>query len=171
MGFQDKSWRVRYMVANQLYELCEAVGPEPTRCLMRAFFCICHVVANWSLILAQFVHIVLLLELQCFCYFKIRRNLPWSNLCAFTCILTLLEDTCLNIRLIIFFLHEYSGLCRDENITGFLWGTEKGQLVESLIGMNGVVTCLWFSLRVLRIWWNIITWLLLWDTNPRKCFS
>ncbi|RVX11211.1 Serine/threonine-protein phosphatase 2A 65 kDa regulatory subunit A beta isoform [Vitis vinifera] len=27
----DKSWRVRYMVANQLYELCEAVGPEPTR--------------------------------------------------------------------------------------------------------------------------------------------
>lgn len=32
MGFeQDKSWRVRYMVANQLYELCEAVGPEPTR--------------------------------------------------------------------------------------------------------------------------------------------
>jgi serine/threonine-protein phosphatase 2A regulatory subunit A len=32
VGFsQDKSWRVRYMVANQLYELCEAVGPEPTR--------------------------------------------------------------------------------------------------------------------------------------------
>jgi serine/threonine-protein phosphatase 2A regulatory subunit A len=29
---QDKSWRVRYMVANQLYELCEAVGTEPTRC-------------------------------------------------------------------------------------------------------------------------------------------
>ncbi|KHM99135.1 Serine/threonine-protein phosphatase 2A 65 kDa regulatory subunit A beta isoform, partial [Glycine soja] len=28
---QDKSWRVRYMVANQLYELCEAVGPDPTR--------------------------------------------------------------------------------------------------------------------------------------------
>ncbi|KAG5383743.1 hypothetical protein IGI04_035213, partial [Brassica rapa subsp. trilocularis] len=28
---QDKSWRVRYMVANQLYELCEAMGPEPTR--------------------------------------------------------------------------------------------------------------------------------------------
>ncbi|KAJ1436236.1 HEAT, type 2 [Sesbania bispinosa] len=28
---RDKSWRVRYMVANQLYELCEAVGPEPTR--------------------------------------------------------------------------------------------------------------------------------------------
>lgn len=28
---QDKSWRVRYMVANQLYELCEAVGAEPTR--------------------------------------------------------------------------------------------------------------------------------------------
>ncbi|KAJ0727226.1 putative armadillo-like helical protein [Helianthus annuus] len=27
----DKSWRVRYMVANQLYELCEAVGPEPTK--------------------------------------------------------------------------------------------------------------------------------------------
>lgn len=31
MLLQDKSWRVRYMVANQLYELCEAVGPEPTR--------------------------------------------------------------------------------------------------------------------------------------------
>lgn len=28
---QDKSWRVRYMVANQLYELCEVVGPEQTR--------------------------------------------------------------------------------------------------------------------------------------------
>ncbi|GFZ16118.1 protein phosphatase 2A subunit A2 [Actinidia rufa] len=28
---QGKSWRVRFMVANQLYELCEAVGPEPTR--------------------------------------------------------------------------------------------------------------------------------------------
>ncbi|CAL5376989.1 unnamed protein product [Camellia sinensis] len=28
---KDKSWRVRYMVANQLYELCEAVAPEPTR--------------------------------------------------------------------------------------------------------------------------------------------
>ncbi|CAN7034437.1 unnamed protein product [Brassica rapa subsp. trilocularis] len=28
---QDKSWRVRYMVANQLYELCEAVGPDCTR--------------------------------------------------------------------------------------------------------------------------------------------
>ncbi|RVX08358.1 Serine/threonine-protein phosphatase 2A 65 kDa regulatory subunit A gamma isoform [Vitis vinifera] len=27
----DKSWRVRYMVANQLYELCEVVGPEPTK--------------------------------------------------------------------------------------------------------------------------------------------
>jgi len=25
---QDKSWRVRYMVAQQLYELCEAVGPD-----------------------------------------------------------------------------------------------------------------------------------------------
>lgn len=32
---QDKSWRVRYMVANQLYELCEAVGPEATRLLFR----------------------------------------------------------------------------------------------------------------------------------------
>ncbi|KAL7206640.1 hypothetical protein ACSBR2_019371 [Camellia fascicularis] len=31
MPIKDKSWRVRYMVANQLYELCEAVGPEPTR--------------------------------------------------------------------------------------------------------------------------------------------
>ena len=28
--YQDKSWRVRYMVANQLYDLCEAVGPEST---------------------------------------------------------------------------------------------------------------------------------------------
>ncbi|GJU46344.1 RNA-directed DNA polymerase [Tanacetum coccineum] len=28
---QEKSWRVRYMVANQLYELCEAVGSEPTK--------------------------------------------------------------------------------------------------------------------------------------------
>ncbi|KAM2573341.1 hypothetical protein TB2_005417 [Malus domestica] len=28
---QDKSWRVRYMVMNKLYELCEAVGPETTR--------------------------------------------------------------------------------------------------------------------------------------------
>jgi len=28
---QDKSWRVRYNVANQLSELCEAVGPENTR--------------------------------------------------------------------------------------------------------------------------------------------
>ncbi|KAM1098883.1 hypothetical protein TB2_005417 [Malus domestica] len=27
----DKSWRVRYMVMNKLYELCEAVGPETTR--------------------------------------------------------------------------------------------------------------------------------------------
>ncbi|KAI4379157.1 hypothetical protein MLD38_005491 [Melastoma candidum] len=28
---QDKSWRVRYTVENQLYELFEAVGPEPTK--------------------------------------------------------------------------------------------------------------------------------------------
>uniref|UniRef100_A0A7N0U5Z9 Phosphatase PP2A regulatory subunit A/Splicing factor 3B subunit 1-like HEAT repeat domain-containing protein n=1 Tax=Kalanchoe fedtschenkoi TaxID=63787 RepID=A0A7N0U5Z9_KALFE len=28
---QDKSWRVRYTVANQLYELCEAVGPGSTK--------------------------------------------------------------------------------------------------------------------------------------------
>ncbi|KAF2602446.1 hypothetical protein F2Q70_00026811 [Brassica cretica] len=28
---QDKSWRVCYMVANQLYELCEAVGPDCTK--------------------------------------------------------------------------------------------------------------------------------------------
>ncbi|CAN6873038.1 unnamed protein product [Brassica oleracea] len=28
---QDKSWRVRYMVANQLYELCEVVGPDCTK--------------------------------------------------------------------------------------------------------------------------------------------
>ncbi|KAK8716005.1 hypothetical protein V6N13_043327 [Hibiscus sabdariffa] len=27
---QYKSCRVRYMVVNQLYELCEVVGPEPT---------------------------------------------------------------------------------------------------------------------------------------------
>jgi hypothetical protein len=27
----DKSWRVRYVVAQQLYELCEAVGPELSR--------------------------------------------------------------------------------------------------------------------------------------------
>eukprot|EP00850_Spirogloea_muscicola_P022421 SM000293S10922 [mRNA] locus=s293:9990:14172:- [translate_table: standard] len=27
----DKSWRVRYMVANQLYELCETVGPDVAR--------------------------------------------------------------------------------------------------------------------------------------------
>ncbi|KAL6549211.1 hypothetical protein OROHE_009056 [Orobanche hederae] len=33
---EDKPWRVRYMVANQLYELCEAVGPEPT-----SVFCCC----------------------------------------------------------------------------------------------------------------------------------
>lgn len=30
-GMQDKSWRVRYMVANQLHELCEAVGAEVAR--------------------------------------------------------------------------------------------------------------------------------------------
>ena len=28
---QDKSWHVWYMVANQLYELCDVVGPEATR--------------------------------------------------------------------------------------------------------------------------------------------
>uniref|UniRef100_A0A7N0TZN7 Phosphatase PP2A regulatory subunit A/Splicing factor 3B subunit 1-like HEAT repeat domain-containing protein n=1 Tax=Kalanchoe fedtschenkoi TaxID=63787 RepID=A0A7N0TZN7_KALFE len=28
---QDKSWRVRFTVANQLYELCEAVGPGSTK--------------------------------------------------------------------------------------------------------------------------------------------
>ncbi|KAM1054067.1 hypothetical protein FF1_001502 [Malus domestica] len=27
----DKSWRVRYMVVNKLYELCKVVGPEATR--------------------------------------------------------------------------------------------------------------------------------------------
>lgn len=31
LHIQDKSWRVRYMVANQLYDLCEAVGQEATR--------------------------------------------------------------------------------------------------------------------------------------------
>jgi hypothetical protein len=29
---QDKSWRVRYNVAQQLYQLCEALGPELSRC-------------------------------------------------------------------------------------------------------------------------------------------
>ena len=28
---QDKSWRVRYNVAQQLYQLCEALGPELSR--------------------------------------------------------------------------------------------------------------------------------------------
>ena len=28
---QDKSWRVRYNVAQQLYQLCEALGPELAR--------------------------------------------------------------------------------------------------------------------------------------------
>lgn len=28
----DKSWRVRYNVAQQLVALCEALGPETTRC-------------------------------------------------------------------------------------------------------------------------------------------
>ncbi|PPD83076.1 hypothetical protein GOBAR_DD19991 [Gossypium barbadense] len=38
---QDKSWHVRYMVANQLYEVCEAVGPEPTRLdLVPAYVCL-----------------------------------------------------------------------------------------------------------------------------------
>ncbi|KAH1074448.1 hypothetical protein J1N35_026776 [Gossypium stocksii] len=37
----DKSWRVRYVVANQLYELCEAVGPQPTRTdLLPAYVCL-----------------------------------------------------------------------------------------------------------------------------------
>ncbi len=45
---QDKSWRVRYMVANQLYELCAAVGPEPTRWLSA---CGNYQVANCSSIL------------------------------------------------------------------------------------------------------------------------
>lgn len=43
---QDKSWRVRYMVANQLYELCEAVGPEATRLII---FCFIHLTARYSL--------------------------------------------------------------------------------------------------------------------------
>ena len=29
---QDKSWRVRYNVAQQLTSLCEALGPELSRC-------------------------------------------------------------------------------------------------------------------------------------------
>lgn len=29
----DKSWRVRYNVANQLVQLCEALGQEVTRCV------------------------------------------------------------------------------------------------------------------------------------------
>lgn len=28
---QDKSWRVRYNVANQLVQMCEALGPDVTR--------------------------------------------------------------------------------------------------------------------------------------------
>ncbi|KAL6560819.1 hypothetical protein OROHE_005996 [Orobanche hederae] len=34
---QDKSWHVRYMVANQLYEFCEDVGPEHTRGIAVSF--------------------------------------------------------------------------------------------------------------------------------------
>ena len=30
-GVQDKSWRVRYNVAQQLYQLCEALGPDLSR--------------------------------------------------------------------------------------------------------------------------------------------
>ncbi|CAL5390570.1 unnamed protein product [Camellia sinensis] len=38
---QTDSWCVRYMVANQLYELCEAVGPKPTRMdLVPAYVCL-----------------------------------------------------------------------------------------------------------------------------------
>jgi hypothetical protein len=31
IAVQDKSWRVRYMVAEQFCELCEAFGPEVGR--------------------------------------------------------------------------------------------------------------------------------------------
>ena len=30
---QDKSWRVRYNVAQQLYQLSEALGPDLARCV------------------------------------------------------------------------------------------------------------------------------------------
>ncbi|CAI0552474.1 unnamed protein product [Linum tenue] len=40
----DKSWRVRYMVANQLYELCEAVGPEPTKYFPNLRRSHCHII-------------------------------------------------------------------------------------------------------------------------------
>ena len=33
MPAQDKSWRVRYNVAQQLYQLCEALGPDLARCV------------------------------------------------------------------------------------------------------------------------------------------
>lgn len=46
---QDKSWRVRYMVANQLYELCEAVGPEPTRYVLHAAWVLYFQYSIWSL--------------------------------------------------------------------------------------------------------------------------
>lgn len=53
---QDKSWRVRYMVANQLYELCEAVGPEPTRYFlnlnMRYFVDIYHMMSIYGIHIA-----------------------------------------------------------------------------------------------------------------------
>ena len=35
-GSQDKSWRVRYNVAQQLTALCEALGPELSRCALHA---------------------------------------------------------------------------------------------------------------------------------------
>ena len=34
MSLQDKSWRVRYNVAQQLTSLCEALGPELSRCAL-----------------------------------------------------------------------------------------------------------------------------------------
>ncbi|WVY90056.1 hypothetical protein V8G54_035570 [Vigna mungo] len=47
---QDKSWRVRYMVANQLYELCEAVGPDPTRSeLVPAYWLKCGKLRDYQL--------------------------------------------------------------------------------------------------------------------------
>ena len=36
---QDKSWRVRYNVAQQLYQLCEALGPELARYKLTQLAC------------------------------------------------------------------------------------------------------------------------------------
>jgi len=47
----DKSWRVRYVVAQQLYELCEAVGPELSRTeLVPAYVKLLKVIPTCSLL-------------------------------------------------------------------------------------------------------------------------